>query len=90
MRTADKLRKAQDFINRELQKQSADRFYAQDWEQTPHDRATRTHRLVVFRDGEKSVFTFTEYELLENYGSKKWEKHLWSHVGKILMRIIDE
>lgn len=40
---------------------------------------------MISRGGEKSVFTFTEYELLDNYGSKEWEMELWSHVGEILM-----
>jgi len=84
MTIPEKLRDAQDFINRELQKQGVDRIYAIDWEQIPQDRATRTHRLVVFGGEGKSIFTFTEYELLENHGSKQWEKSLRDHVGDIL------
>ncbi len=80
----NKLREAQDFINREPQKQSANRVDMLDWQQIPQDRATKIHRLVVFRGGEKSVFTFTEYDLLENYGSKQWEKQLRDQVSDIL------
>jgi NADH:ubiquinone oxidoreductase subunit len=82
---AEILREAQDFITREVQKKGADRINALTWEQTPQDRATKIHRLVIFRGEEKSVFTFTEYELLEHYGSKEWEKHLQSHISDIMM-----
>lgn len=84
MNITEKLRGAQDFINREMQKQGFDRIDEMTWEQTPHDQATRTHRLVVFRGGEKSIFTFTEYKLLENFESRQWEKALRNHVGDIL------
>jgi len=82
---AEKIRDAQDFIARELQKRGANQIDTLSWEQTPQDRATRIHRLVLFRGGEKSIFTFTEYELLENYGSKQWEKQLLGHISDILV-----
>lgn len=85
----DRLQEAQEFITRELQRQSTDRIDAADWQQTPQDRATRVYRLVVFRSGEKSIFTFTEYELLENYGSKEWEKQLRDHCSDILTEFRD-
>ena len=90
MSEAEKIRDAQDFIARELQKRGANQIDTLSWEQTPQDRATRIHRLVLFRGGEKSVFTFTEYEFLENHGSKEWEKQLRGHVGEILMEFRDE
>ena len=43
------------------------------WEQTPQGRTFRIHRLAIFRGGEKSIFTFTEYKLLKDHGSKNWE-----------------
>lgn len=79
-----------DFISRELQKQGVDLIDVMHWEQTPHDRTTGIHRLVVFRGGEKSVFTLTEYELLENHSSKEWEKQLRGHVSEILMELGDK
>ena len=82
---AEKLREAQDFITREVQKKGVDRINALTWEQTPQDRATRIHRLVIFRGEEKFFFTFTEYELLEHHGSKLWEKHLQGHISDIMM-----
>ena len=84
MTESGKVRHAQDFINRELQKQVAVRIDAIDWEQTPQGRVSRTHRLVIFRGGDKSISTFTEYELLKDFGSKKWEKQIRQHVGDIL------
>jgi hypothetical protein len=87
MTEPEKLQRAQDFIDQELRRRAVERIDALTWEQTPQDRVTRIHRLVVFRDGEKSIFTFTEYELIDNYGSKKWEKQLRSHVGDVLMEI---
>ncbi len=84
MTELDKLSEAQHFINRELQKRVVDRIGAIDWQQTPQDRATRIHRLVLFRGKEKSIFTFAEYELLENFGSKQWQKQLREHVSDIL------
>ncbi len=85
MTEAEQLREAQDFITRELQQKGATRIDAMNWAQDPHDPAAGIHRLIVLRGGEKSVFTFTEYELLENYGSKEWVKQLRGHVGEILM-----
>jgi len=51
MTISEKLRDAQNLINRELQKQGVDLIDAMNWEQTPLDRATRTHRMVLFRGG---------------------------------------
>ncbi len=90
MTEAEKLRQAQDFITRELQQKGAGRIDALKWDQGPHDPAARIHRLVVLRGGEKSIFTFTEYELLEDHGSKEWEKQLRGHVGEILVGLRDE
>jgi hypothetical protein len=87
MTESQKIVSAQDFINRELQRRSVDRIDAITWEQTPQDRTTRIHRLVVLRGSEKSIFTFTEYEILDHYGSKQWEKQLRCHVGEVLMEI---
>ena len=85
MTEAKKILGAEDSIARKLLKHDASRIDAPNWEQGPHDPAAGIHRLIVSRDGEKSIFTFTEYELLENYGSKEWEKQLRGHVGEILM-----
>ena len=85
MTEAEKLRQAQDFITRDLQQKGATRIDALNWEQGPHDPAAGIHRLIAIRNGEKSIFTFTEYELLENYGSREWEKQLRGHVGQNLM-----
>jgi len=87
MTEPETLREAQDFITREVQKHDADRVDALSWDQGPHDLAAGIHRLVVFRGSEKSIFTFTEYELLEHYGSKEWEKQLRGHVGEILIEL---
>jgi len=85
MTETEKLRKAQNFIARELQKKGTGRVDTVNWAQGPHDAATGIHRLIVLRGGEKSIFTFTKYELLENYGSKEWVKQLRGHIGEILM-----
>ncbi len=85
MTEAEKLREAQNFIAREVQKKGAGRIDAVNWAQCPHNAAAGIHRLIVLRGGEKSIFTFTKYELLENYGSKEWEKQLRGHVGETLM-----
>jgi hypothetical protein len=85
MTDAEKLQGAQDFINRELQMKSAGRIDALDWEQTPQGRASRYHRLVIVRGGEKSVFKLTEYELLKDYDSEKWKNRLRSRVSNILI-----
>jgi len=82
-----KLREGQDFIAQELRKKGAGRIGAIDWEQTPQGRVTRTHRLVIFRGGAKSIFTFTEYKLLKDYGSQKWENQLRQHVDDIMKEI---
>jgi hypothetical protein len=74
MTEAEKLQDAQDFITREVQKKSAGRTDTMNWGQGPHDAVAGIHRLVVFRGGEKSIFTFTKYELLKDYSSKQWQK----------------
>jgi len=85
MTEAEQLRKAQDFITQELAQKGGGRIDAISWGQGPHNAAAGIHRLIVLRGGEKSIFTFTKYELLENYGSKHWERELRVHVGEILM-----
>jgi len=87
MTESEKIALSQDFINRELQRRGVERIDTITWEQTPQDRITRIHRLVVFRGGEKSIFTFTEYELLDKYGSKQWEKQLRDYVGEVLVEL---
>jgi hypothetical protein len=81
------LREAQEYITREIQRQTTGRIGALSWEQTPNDRAARIHRLVLFQGGEKTIFTFTEYELRENYGSEQWERRLREDVSNILAAI---
>ena len=85
MTEAEELRDAQGLSVRELQKNSSSRIDALNWEQGPHNAAAGIHRLVVFRGGEKSIFTSTKYDLLEDYSSQQWKKELRSHVGDILM-----
>jgi hypothetical protein len=83
----EELQEAQSFIIRKLQRAGAGRIDALNWEQNPQGRATRIHRLVITQGGEKSTFTFTEYELLKDYGSQKWESQLRQHVGDILKEL---
>ena len=85
MTEVEKLLEAQDFITRVLLQKSASQIDAMNWGQGPHNAVAGIHRLIVLRGGEESIFTFTEYELLENYGSKEWEKQLRGHIGDILM-----
>jgi hypothetical protein len=83
MSDAEKVTHAQDLITRELHKLDDDRIDKIEWEQTPQGRLARLHRLVIFRRGEKSIFIFTEYELLKDFGSDKWEHRLQCRVGDI-------
>lgn len=83
MTDAEKVTRAQDLITRKLYKQGDDRIDKIEWEQTPLSRLARIHRLVIFRRGEKSIFIFTEYELLKDYGSDKWEHRLLRRVSDI-------
>jgi hypothetical protein len=85
MTESEKLSRAQHFLTQEFEKQSVGRIDTIDWEQTPQGRASRYHRLVIFRGGEKSIFKFTEYELLKDYGSEKWENRLRSRTSNILI-----
>jgi hypothetical protein len=85
MTDAEKLSLAQDFLSRELQRYGADHLEAVSWEQTPQGRASRYYRLVILRGGEKYIFKFTEYELLKDYGSGKWENRLRNRLGEILI-----
>jgi hypothetical protein len=84
---AEKLQCAKDYIAGELKKQAADRLDEISWDQGPWDPAVGIYRLVLSRDGEKSIFSFTKYELLKNHGSQQWKKELRDHVGDILMEL---
>ena len=90
MTEVEKLREAQDFITRELAQKGGGRIDAISWAQGRHDAAAGIHRLIVSRGGEKAIFTFSKYELLENFGSKRWERELRTQVGDILADFRDE
>jgi hypothetical protein len=87
MTEAEKLHNIQDFIIREVQKNGDVRVDVVNWAQDLYNSAAGIHLLEVFRGGEKSIFTFTEYELLDNYGSKQWETQLRSHVNDVLTEL---
>lgn len=87
MTDSEKLTKAQEYISQESQKQDSDRIDAFHWEQTPHDQTTKIYRLGLFRGREKSIFTFTEFDLIDNHDSKQWEKQLRSHANDVLTEL---
>ena len=84
MTKAKKHREAKNFITRELQQRGAGRIDAMNWGQGPRDLVPSIYRSTISLGREKSIFTFTKYELLEDYGSKQWKKELRGHVGDIL------
>lgn len=88
MTEPEKLRDSQDYVTRELHKYG--KMNGMTWNQEPLDSAFGIFRLAVFRAGEMSFFTFSKSELLEDYGSRQWEKELRSHIGEILMELGDE
>jgi hypothetical protein len=45
------------------------------------------HGLVIHRGSEKRVFTFTEVELIDDYGSLKWRSHLLARVNEIVRKM---
>ena len=83
----EKLCEAQDFITRELHKHSAGRIDAVTWGHETEDMPGGICRLTVFQSGEKHVFTFTQYELIEYFGSIQWEKDLREHIGNVLREL---
>ena len=87
MRSEEKLLEAQDYVFREVQRQASDRIDSMDWYQTPQDRITRIYRLVVSMGGKKSIFTFTEYELTDNYKTKQWTELLRDHINDIMTEL---
>ena len=87
MTKAEKLSEAQDFITRELQKHGAGRMDAMTWRQEAEDQFAETCRLTVFQRGERFVFTFTLYELIEHYDSIHWERILREHIGDVLREL---
>ena len=87
MTEAEKLSEAQDFITSELQKHGAGRIDAMSWGQETEDQPAGIYRLYVFQRGEKLVFTFTQYELTEYFGSIQWEKDLREHIGNVLREL---
>jgi len=81
------IRDTQDCISREIQRQAVCRIDALHWEQTPQDLATRIRRLVLFQGGEKSIFSFTEYELRENHGSQQQERQMQDPISDVLIEL---
>jgi hypothetical protein len=87
MTEAEKLREAQHFVTRELQEHGAGRLDAMSWAQEKEDQPVGIYRLAIMRGGEKSVFAFTQYELIERFGSKQWEKDLRERIGEVLREL---
>ena len=84
MNDSDTIRFAQEFIVTQLQKAKPDNIDALTWRQNEINALVEEFKLTVYSKDKSSVFTFTEKELIEDYGTKKWERRLSGRMKEIL------
>jgi uncharacterized lipoprotein YddW (UPF0748 family) len=82
----DTIRFAQEFVVIQLQKAKPNNIDALNWRQEEIHALVEEIKLTVYSQDESFAFTFTEKELTEDYGTKKWEKRLNGRVKKILAK----
>ena len=81
-----KIRFTQEFILNQLQKARPSNIDALTWRQKEIDALVEEFKLTVYSGEKSSVFTFTEKELIEDYGTKKCKKRLSRRVKEILAK----
>ena len=86
----DEIRLAQEYVFNQLQKAKPNNIYALSWRQEEINTLVEEIRFTVYSGDKSYVFTFTEKELIEGYGTKIWEKRLTRRVKEILAEIEGE
>jgi len=82
----DLIRLAQEYIVTQLENAKPDSIDAFIWDQREVNALIEEVRLTVHFADQDFVFTFTEEELIQDYGSKKWESRLNGRVKEILAK----
>jgi len=83
----DKILSAHEFVTNQLQKAKPANLNALSWRQEEINALVEEFRLTVYSGDKSYVFTFTEKELIEGYGTKIWEKRLTRRVKEVLAEI---
>ncbi len=86
----DEIRLAQEYVINQLQKAKPNNIYALSWRQEEINTLVEEIRFTVYSGDKSYVFTFTEKELIEGYGTKIWEKRLTRRVKEVLAEIEGE
>jgi uncharacterized lipoprotein YddW (UPF0748 family) len=75
MNDFDQILSAHEFVTNQLQKAKPANINALSWRQEEINALVEEFRLTVYSVDKSYVFTFTERELIEDYGTQKWEKN---------------
>jgi len=83
----DLIRLAQEYVVTQLENAKPDSIDAFIWHQREVNALIEEVRLTVHLADQNFVFTFTEAELIQDYGTKEWETRLNERVKEILTEI---
>ena len=87
MSNLDEIRLAQEFVVNQVKKAKPGTIKALSWRQEEINALIEEIILILHLEDKSSVFTFTEKELSEGYGTEIWEKRLTGRVQEILAEI---
>jgi uncharacterized lipoprotein YddW (UPF0748 family) len=87
MNDFDKILSAQEFVANQLQKAKPANINALSWRQEEINALVEEFKLTVYSRDKSFVFTFTEQELVKDYGTEKWEERLIKKAKEILAKI---
>ena len=89
MTEGEMIRQAQQFIKSEIQKSYTRKIDAFTWKQTNRDVSTGMHRLIVYQGEKQSIFMFTKHELIDDFGTPKWEVQLKMRLNAVFQELRD-
>jgi hypothetical protein len=78
---------ARRLVTLQIEKKLGARMAGAVWGSRSLNLRTGEHGLVIHRGSEKRVFTFTEAELTDGYGSPKWRSHLLARVNESVRKM---
>jgi hypothetical protein len=84
---AERLAGARKLITAQIEKKLGAQMTGVAWGSKSLNLRAGEHGLVIHRGSEKQVFTFTEAELTDGYGSLKWRSHLLGRVNEIVRKM---
>ncbi len=89
MTEGEKIRQAQQFIKSEIRKSHTRKIDTFTWKQTDVDISAGMHRLIVYRGDQPSIFMFTKHELIDDFGTPKWEVQLKMRLNAVFQELTD-